>query len=904
MSQSLQNSKAPVDIKHVEYTIGFDNRQPIPIVHIIGRTRGGTRVELTYDKQRSYFYVPSDEFENEMENQDEVLRVERGYESIYGDTLVKVYTRIPPEVPRLRDDYEHYEADIPFPLRFMIDNGITDGMMIPESYIDGKTGSLPMDLCEPSTVNIESRVCFCDIEVDDKGGFPDPEDGEKEIISITVYDNYLERYEVFLYHPELPIIESDEARIRVWDDEREMMKAFIEYLNTTKPDFLTGWNFEHFDARYLYNRLETLFGGDDEPEGNDLSPLGNVRASGWGVDYKGLEVFDMLEAYKRMKFSELDSYSLEDVTQEELGEGKIKDERTFHEQWMNDPQQLIDYNIRDVELLVRLEQAEGIIKFYEEMSDFVGWTASNVTRSASSVDCYILRKSHGKYVLPSKASSKSEAFEGATVFDPSSGLKSNVIVLDLKSLYPMTIKTINAGPETKKEDGHFRAPNGVRFQKEPRSIVAEMIDELLERREQKKAERDSYPADSKKYEVLDRQQTAVKIVMNTIYGVMGSDTSRVGDKDTGAAVTAAARGVIAHTKETAEEQGFDVIYGDTDSVMIELGDEYTRNECLEIGNELEVIINEAYSEFAKEELNADEHWFQVEFEKLYEKFLQAGKKKRYAGKITWKEGKDTEYIDITGFEYQRSDYCEVAKEIQKSVFDIILNEGTLEELSEYVNTEIDKIKSGEYNLDNVGIPGKYSGPPDDYDAPTIHSRGSHYTNQHLDEEITIGSRPKGMYVDKIMSNGEGDSPPWPREWNNKTPFICWMNPKMVPDEIVMDWDQLIDKQIKGPIQRLLQGTPWSWAEVKTGVRQRGIGEFDAQRVDDANEVTFSEEPDEYEDDFEVDSIDDVDKPVRELNEMQNVLGSFENNGSDETEVVATMTKEDDDDSNPDLDSYL
>jgi len=329
---------------------------------------------------------------------------------------------------------------------------------------------------------------------------------------------------------------------------------------------------------------------------------------------------------------------------------------------------------------------------------------------------------------------------------------------------------------------------------------------------------------------------------NTLYGVMGWDRFRLQDKDVGAAVTAVGREVIKFTEEIVEDMGYRSVYGDTDSVMIQIDEidkdiiddednvervlqdhdvksldefrsevEERRGEMsdvefnkffaiLVIGYEMEERINDKYDEFAKERLNADEHYFQIEFEKLYKTFFQAGKKKRYAGNITWKEGKIKDSIDIVGFEYRRSDYSQVAKDLMKRVFNHILRSGTLDDISEDVNDVIDKLKALQYDPDEFGIPASVTKDFDDYDAKTMAVRGSEYANEHFDAGIQPGDKPKLNYVKRILPGDNGQIEyPLPDPSKEKEQPCCWMNFQDIPDVVQWDWEKYIGAQIKSPL---------------------------------------------------------------------------------------------------------
>jgi DNA polymerase I len=701
-----------LSVTQVDYTIEGSGDDEHPVLHVFGRTADRDPAHVRVYDFRPYFYTPVSELElavdaeEPLEAQDIVDsrldhdrltgvetygdrsdEVPEGrepsevvvYESIRGEDLLKVFGQTPRDVGELRDRFDHYEADILFPNRLLIDKDINSGVRVPARELED--GSLKVHHTELEAVecSVEPRVHTLDIEVDDRHGFP--EDGEQTIICLTAHDSYRDEYVVWLYEspegvpgPEAieeydPIGEGPvDVEVRGFGDETAMLSDYLEYVDDTDPDVLTGWNFDDFDAPYLIARIDRLAGRDDDLDSDRLSRVDEVWDSGWGgPDVKGRVVFDLLYAYQRTQFSELDSYRLDAVGEEELGVGKERYPGDIGDLWEDDPERLLEYNLRDVELCVELDRKQNIVPFWREVAAFVGCKLEDATTPGDAVDMYVLHKIHGEFALPSKGAQESEEYEGGAVFDPISGVKEMVSVFDLKSLYPMCMVTINASPETKVDpdtyDGDtYVAPNGTHFRKEPDGVIREMVDELLEEREQKKSLRNENEPGTQAYELYDRQQSAVKVIMNSLYGVLGWDRFRLYDKEMGAAVTATGREVIRFTKGIVNESGYEVIYGDTDSVMLEISsadidDVETTAEQLEalqerypdmedeevesllatveVGFELEERINDSYDSFADDELGAAEHRFEIEFEKLYRRFFQAGKKKRYAGSKIW-----------------------------------------------------------------------------------------------------------------------------------------------------------------------------------------------------------------------------------------------------------------------------
>ncbi|QSG06757.1 DNA polymerase domain-containing protein [Halapricum desulfuricans] len=1262
-------------VTQVDYTVEGSGDDEYPVVHVFGRTPQRELIHVEVYEFRPYFYAPTANLDfDELRSRDRITGWETGYESIRGEDLTKIFGQTPRDVGQIRDEFDHYEADILFPDRLLVDKDITSGVRVPDRRTDDgeRRIRVPHDEIEAVDVDAEPRISTFDIEVDDRSGFP--EDGEEPIIAIASHDSYRDEYVLWLYDAgegvEVPDrldgyepLEDDglDADIRVFEAEPAMLEAFVSYVRETDPDILTGWNFADFDAPYLIDRLEVLDPTTDRDlDYNRLSRVNEVWQSDWqGPDIKGRVVFDLLRAYKRTQFTELESYRLEDVGQEELGAGKETYTGDIGDLWEDDPERLLEYNLRDVELCVELDRKQDIIAFFEEIASFVGCRLEDAPTPGDAVDMYVLHKAHGRFALPSKGTVESgEEFEGGAVFDPITGVREMVSVLDLKSLYPMCMVTINASPETKVDpdsyDGDtFVAPNGQHFRKEPDGIVREMVTELLSEREEKKELRNSHEPGTPEYEQYDRQQGSVKVVMNcftpdtevvtpdgvrnireldvgddvysidpdtlrmevkpvtetwaypdydgelvdietdkmdfsvtpnhrmlvrkaetngiswdeddyrfveageldratnyqlphdwtgpagerietvdltelydgeyevwadndvhghtlaaeigyypdkvqkadeettgyvfdadefeehrayladacstfyvhtaanrkwiprqydgddflellawyitegsvdtsedkqfgdkfrgsattvsiaqdaqaiadggddggrdthaaigelldrmgfdyyagengyqftsrllgdllediagedsyskripefvfeasrdqkrrfletliagdgdwqvnswrystaseqlrddvlrlcahlgltasysedsgvyrihaaedskntlrmhrsgtrseaengvysvtvqdnhtvlagrngkfqwvgqSLYGVSGWDRFRLYDKDNAAAVTATGRSVIDHTEDAVEDLSYQVAYGDTDSVMISLGSDTSVEDAIERSFDIEEAINASYDEFAREQLNAEEHRFQIEFEKLYRRFFQAGKKKRYAGHIVWKEGKAVDDVDITGFEYQRSDIAEITKEVQLEVIEMIVKEGDIDGVADYLNGVIEDFLSGNVDPEEVAIPGGIGKRLDNYDTDTAQVRGAKYANLLLGTNFQRGSKPKRLYLEKVhpdfferVEQEMGLDPaedPLYGEFKRDPDVICFEYAEQLPEEFQIDWEKMLDKTLKGPISRVIEALGISWEEVKSGQEQTGLGQF-------------------------------------------------------------------------------
>ena len=796
-----------IAINQVEYS----NAPDCPIIHVFGRDIHGEAYRIDVTGFQPYFYAPADQVATGRTGQ-ATLEPGTTYRSIRGETLRRLYVVRPGDVREAREQYRHFEADIPFATRFMIDTGLTGGVSAPGTNVDYRT-------LKPVEIDAPARSCIIDIECEDERGFPDPQ--RDAIICICCYDSFDEDYTTFLLDSGAShdgILEKQATgglangcfrrgthTICHYTDEVAMLKAFALYITQRNPDVLSGWNFVEFDMPYITGRMERL--------GLRAECLSRLSGMTERTALRGRALFDLLSAYKKMHSSLKESYRLDAVAEDELGQRKVRYTGTISDLWREQPALLVEYNFKDVELCVGINKKDNIIEFYREIARYVGCPLDRTLNSSSVIDVFILRKAHGTYVLPSKGFANADEFEGATVFEPSKGVRENVVVLDLKSLYPMAMMTINASMETKDPGGELVAPNGIRFKKQPDGLTRSILSELLTERDEKKTLRNTFPFGSPQYVLYDMQQNVLKVIMNTYYGVSGFTRFRLYDREIGAAVTSVGRAIIEHTRRVIEKEGYTVIYGDTDSCMVHLPPA-PLNETIATARAIEKHLNESYKEFAKRELNADVHYFSIKFEKIYARFFQAGKKKRYAGQLVWKEGKEVNQVDIVGFEIRRSDTPQVTKVVQTRVMGMILDGEGYEVVKAYLSEVITLYRSGKYSLDEIGIPGGIGKSLDKYDTDEIQVRGAKYANEYLHTEFGKGSKPKRIYIKAVT----GKYP--------KTDVLCFEYGDQVPKEFVPDLELMLEKTIQQPISRIIEALGWQWNDVdpsRTTLAQWGFG---------------------------------------------------------------------------------
>lgn len=786
-----------MSINQAEYTTSHDGA----LVHLFGRDENGKLRHVIASSFQPYFYISA--LQDKMPHPSVMTVEDKEYQSIYGVPVKRAYVRVPSDVREVRDRYVHYEADVVFTTRFLVDNGLTGGVEAPSEFCDYRE-------LKPVLVKSPSRLCLLDIECDDSRGFPRPD--RDPLICITCWDSFDKKYTTFLltpsrdktidmskcectkngcFNPEMHVLEQ-------YGDEASLLTAFASYIKRTDPDILSGWNSTEFDVPYITGRMDVL--------GLPISMLARLPGESERGNIRGRSIFDLLTGYRRLQDTQKESYRLDAIAEDELGDKKIRYTGTMNNLWRTTPEKLVEYNFKDVELCVGIDKKDSIIDFYVELSRYVGCPLDMTTVSSTIVDIYILRKAHNKYVLPSKGYSTDSEFEGAVVFEPTLGMKENVVVFDLTALYPMCMMTMNASPETKDPNGKCHSPNGVHFRCEPDGLTRSIVAEMMAERDKKKAEMKKYLSDSNEYKTLDMQQKVLKIIMNTYYGVSGYVRFRLHDRDIASAVTSTGREILEHTRKIIEEDGHKVLYGDTDSSFVQFPANISQEELIEMARDIEKKLNESYPRFAKEKLNSDKSYFSVKFEKIYRRFFQAGRKKRYAGLLVWREGKSFDKIDAVGFEVRRSDYPQITKEAQKKVLEILLRGGSVNDTKKYLGDIIKKFRHGGYPLDYIGIPGGIQKDLDRYERDDAHIRGARYANKHLGTEFKGGSKPKRVYISSV--NGK-----YPQ-----TDVVCFEYGDQLPKEFIVDYETMVDKTIRKPIMRLLEPLGLEWANIDPNVK--------------------------------------------------------------------------------------
>ena len=755
---------------------------------------------------RPYFYVPA---ESAIPIDDpRITGTEHGHVSIFGEELVKIFTKLPTDVSALRDQFgKYYEADILFPWRYRIDVGY---------------------------VNKVNTVFYIDIEVAMGSKF-DKSSSSYPITAMACYDSKSKVYHSFVWRGDLIKIEdkydyteritekvNDNKKLNVilhkFSSEKDMLISFCDYFKDVNPDVVTAWN-TSFDYPYIINRMYYL-----AMDPSVLSPLRRVGVDKYDGEaiIKGRYVLDLLQAYKKIHIGQLESFKLDDVGLFEFNVPKIKIEGTFDSIWKQDITKLIDYNIADLEICVKLNNKKKVIDFFEGISIFTGVPLDETLANSRVLDFYFLREAYKrKFRLPSAdRNALPPNFEGAIVKEPVKGLHRNVICLDLTALYPSIIMAGNMSLETIDKDGDIKFGNNVSFRSAPVGFISGLIQDFLDRRKKIKDEmliEFEKNGKSDKFSSLDDQQNVTKFLTNSIYGVLAFFRSRYFLEDIAKTITWVGREINLHTQRVVEENGYKVVAGDTDSVYVVLPDNLSLDEIVEAGIKLQDKINESYIGFAKK-FNIVNNTFFIKFEKVYSIAVFC-KKKRYIGRLIWKEGKTYDeskngiLVDVVGFESRRSDTSKFTKSFQKELFKKILLDTPKKELFDFIKERIREFMNSP--IDYISMPKSFSKPFNEYlgsSANSIFINAAKWSNTNLGYDFGGGSKGLFIYTKK---------PSYP----NGVVYMRGDEDKLKEAGILIDYKLMIEKTIYNKIDTIFEALGLSRDELETGQRQSGLEEW-------------------------------------------------------------------------------
>ena len=394
----------------------------------------------------------------------------------------------------------------------------------------------------------------------------------------------------------------------------------------------------------------------------------------------------------RASFFSFEDFKLETVAQELLGTGKTitPDENKIEEidrLFKEDKVSLAEYNLQDAVLVTDIFKKTGLVELSVRRAQISGLLMDQLGMMTAAFDHFYLPRLHrAEYVAPNlKDIQTADHAAGGYVIEPNPGIYENVIVLDFKSLYPSIIQTFKIDPYSllMKQVDTIETLNGYKFSAS-HHILPDFIDELMELRNLAKKKKDK------------QLSQAIKILMNSFYGVMGSYGCRFYHPDLPRAITGSGHKLLLGSKDYLEKNDLKVIYGDTDSLFVKLKD-ISKEDGETQGKNIVKDLNKYWKNKLKDDFNI-ESYLELEFEKYYRKFIitpargaDIGAKKRYAGLLV-KDGKEN--IEFVGMEFVRSDWTRLAKDFQIELYQKIFD-GV--EVEEWIREVIKNLKDGKFD---------------------------------------------------------------------------------------------------------------------------------------------------------------------------------------------------------------
>lgn len=588
----------------------------------------------------------------------------------------------------IQADIEVFEADIRLADRFLMERFIQGSI----EFVGHQENKPDVDIitqvhCKPANYIPALTTVSLDIECSEKGilysiGLESAMDSRVIMIGAAQAHEYF-------------------CDIEWVDNEKALLLRLMDWFHRYDPDVIIGWNVIDFDFRLLHKRahfhnLKLAIGRGKQHSYFRQSSISNQSF----ISIPGRVVLDGIDTLKTATY-QFPSWSLEAVSQQLLNEGKaihnVHDRMAeINRMFREDKPQLAHYNLQDCRLVTRLFHHTHLIDFAIQRSRLTGLELDRVGGSvAAFTNLYLPRLHRAGYIAPNLQSADWQASPGGYVMDSKPGLYDSVLVLDYKSLYPSLIRSFLIDPLGLVE-GRQQTPGntlnqavmgfrGGQFHRQ-RHILPSMIEQLWAARD-----------DAKQQNNLPLSQ-AIKIIMNSFYGVLGSSGCRFFDVRLASSITLRGQEVMQKTRTLIEKQGYDVIYGDTDSTFVSLGNALTPQQASVIGEQLVHQINLWWQTYLRDHFSLQSH-LEIEFETHYSRFLmptirgsETGSKKRYAGLIRDKNG--NEKLVFKGLESVRTDWTTLAQTFQRELYQRVFSQQPVEN---YVREMVERTLKGEFN---------------------------------------------------------------------------------------------------------------------------------------------------------------------------------------------------------------
>ncbi|TXS88998.1 DNA polymerase II [Parahaliea maris] len=639
--------------------------------------------------------------------------------------------------------FDPLEADINPADRYLMERFIRGGVRV--EFTPGTPGSLPNPVLKPARSQTPLAVMSFDIETAMEG--------------------------IQLYSIGIHALRGGQATRRVFmlgegagqdfvvavDSERALLLAFLDFVSDYDPDVLIGWNVVNFDTWYLQRvadkyGLRLNLGRERRPvHWRELDEDGERRTA----RMPGRVLLDGIDLL-RAAFYRFESFSLNNVAGEILGDAKLLQGGDRGEEigrlFREDKSALAAYNLKDCELVSDIFQATRLLDFAVARSAMTGLNIDRLGGSVASFDNLYLPRLHREGFVAPNASRDLVASPGGYVLDSEPGIYDHVLVLDFKSLYPSIIRTFCIDPlglalgveggltEAETVPGFLEA----RFARS-RAILPSLIGELWQLRDRAKAAGDG------------PLSQAIKIIMNSFYGVLGSTGCRFFDARLASSITRRGHDILKRTRDRIEALGHRVIYGDTDSVFVWVRSAASSEEAQAAGRALEADLNRWWRQSIGDEFGV-ESVLELEFETHYRRFLMPtvrgsdkGSKKRYAGLVS---GPDGEQLVFKGLENVRTDWTRLARDFQQELYRRVF---AGEPYAEFVKATVAEVRAGQRDAQLV-YRKRLRRPLDDYQRNVP----PHVQAARLCRERGLAVPSRGSWVEYVITSGGAEPAGDPR----------------------------------------------------------------------------------------------------------------------------------------------
>jgi DNA polymerase elongation subunit (family B) len=714
------------------------------------------------------------------------------------------------------------------------------------------------------------KLTTLDIEVASENGFPDVESAAEEVLLITIQDYTTKQIRTW----GLGEFNNKQKNViyKSFKNERDLLNDFINWwmIEDNTPEVVTGWNIELYDIPYLVRRIDRVLG---EKLMKRISPWGLVTEreiilngrKHISYDVGGITQLDYLNLYKKFTYKAQESYRLDYIAEVELGSKKLDHSEfdTFKDFYTKDWQKFTSYNIKDVELVDRLEDKMKLIELAITMAYDAKANYADVFSQVRMWDTIIYNylKQRNIVIPPKEKSEKDSKYAGAYVKEPIPGLYDWIVSFDLTSLYPSLIMQFNISPETLVEDKHpsitvdkvlnqqltFElykdyavCANGSMYRKDVKGFLPELMEKIFKDRSiykkkmlAAKQQYEKTPTKELEKEIArcNNIQMARKIQLNSAYGACGNQYFRYYKLENAEAITLSGQVAIRwienklnqYLNKILKTQEVDyVIASDTDSVYLNLGSlvqkiykgrEKTNEGIVSFLDkickvELEKYIESCYEELA-EYLNAYEQKMYMKRECIADRGIWTAKK-RYILNVWDNEGVRYEEpkLKMMGIEAVKSSTPAPCRKMIKDALKLMMN-GTEDDVIDFIEKCREDFKK--LPPEQIAFPRtasdvrKYSSSSSIYAFKTpIHIRGALLFNHYIKEKNLTKKY-------SLISNGE------------KIKFIFLKKPNIIRENVIafiqdfpkelgldkyIDYDLQFEKSFIDPLKSILDSIGW------------------------------------------------------------------------------------------------